>query len=183
MSNGDRNCQDISNDHDVIYALRTAHQNQTQLVVLADQKANILIGVLAIIFTIILTNTSFISGIKQPFLIPFSGFLLLEIIAILLAFLVVLPKNIKRHKGLKLDDVANPLFFGIYTEFNQDEYVQHLLEKMHDNRSARAYLLTDYYQTGAVLKKKYVLLKYAYGFAVAGFILLITSSVFFLLLD
>jgi hypothetical protein len=181
MSNGDRNYQGISNDHDVIYALRTAHQNQTQLVVLADQKANILIGVLAIIFTIILTNTNFITGIEQSFLIPFAGFLLLEIIAVLMAFLVVLPKNIKRHKDLKLDDVANPLFFGIYTEFGQDDYVQHLLGKIHDNHSARAYLLTDYYQTGVVLRKKYTLLKYAYSFAVAGFLLLIVASGYYLL--
>lgn len=173
--------QKISNDHDVIYALRTAHQNQTQLVVLADQKANILIGVLAIMFTIILTNANFITGIEPPLLIPLACFLLLEIIAILMAFLVVIPKNIKRHKDLRLDDVANPLFFGIYTEFNQDEYVGYLLDKIQDNRSARACLLTDYYQTGVVLKRKYTLLKYAYGFAVAGILLLIITSGFILL--
>ena len=36
-------------DHDVIYAIRTAHQGQTQLIILADHKANILIGIVALL--------------------------------------------------------------------------------------------------------------------------------------
>lgn len=47
-----------STDRDVIYALRTTHQYQTNLINLADHKANILIGLSLVTFSILLTKAT-----------------------------------------------------------------------------------------------------------------------------
>ena len=94
--------QRASKDRDVIYALRTVHQNQMQLILLADQKANILIGIVAVIFTILFTNTNFLTNISQWLLVPFACFLLVEVMFVVLALLVIFPKNINRLRKRKI---------------------------------------------------------------------------------
>lgn len=160
-------------DHDVIYTLRTVHQTQSQLVLLADQKANILIGIVAIIFTILFTKSDLLTGIEGGLLISFICFFVLEVLAMFLALIVILPKNINKQHSVKLKDVSNPLFFGVFTNYSESEYVEFLTGKMNDNKSARELLATDLYQIGVVLKKKYSLLKYAYYFAVIGVVSLL----------
>ena len=184
MQNTDQNdshdFQQDMDDHDVIYALRTVHQNQTQLVVLADQKANILIGIVAVVFTILFTKTHFLTNIHERLLIPFVCFLLMEVLAAFLALFVILPKKIVRPESMKIEDVSNPLFFGIFTKFKQDEYVTFLSDKLIDNQSARVLLITDIYQQGGVLKRKYSLLRYAYTVAAIGVASLLSFIVLFL---
>ena len=171
--------QQDNDDHDVIYALRTVHQNQTHLITLADQKANILIGIVAVIFSILFTNTHFLTNIHQWLLIPFICFLLVELMVVILALLVILPKNITRIRRRKLEDMSNPLFFGSFIQFKEDEFVKFLFNDLNNDRIARIYLIKDIYQTGIVLKKKYVLLRYAYIFAVIGVVLLLSLIVIF----
>lgn len=163
-------------DHDVIYALRTAHQNQTQLIILADHKANVLVGIVAVTLTILFTNINFLNDVDHKLSIPLACFILMEIIALFLALLVIMPKTTGRSQTMKLEDIPNPLFFGFFTKFKEDEYVMYLTDKMHDNQSARKFLARDLYQIGVVLKRKYLLLKYAYGFAVAGVVSLLCST-------
>ena len=149
------------------------HQTQTQLVLLADQKANILIGVVAIICTIVFTKSDILTTMNGSLLIPFICFLVLEVLAMFLALLVILPKNINRQNLIKLEDASNPLFFGVFTNYSEQEYVDFLINHMNDDQSARTLLATDLYQVGIVLKKKYSLLKYAYSFAVVGVVSLL----------
>ncbi|MCK4711122.1 MAG: hypothetical protein KAU21_21095 [Gammaproteobacteria bacterium] len=140
---------------------------------LADQKANILIGVVAIICTIVFTKSDILTTMNGSLLIPFICFLVLEVLAMFLALLVILPKNINRQNLIKLEDASNPLFFGVFTNYSEQEYVDFLINHMNDDQSARTLLATDLYQVGIVLKKKYSLLKYAYSFAVVGVVSLL----------
>lgn len=99
-----------TSSHDVIYTLRTVHQHQTQLLILADQKANILTGIVAIILTILITNAKYLNGYEQ-FLFSFSGFLAIELSALVMAILVVLPRT--RHKtSLNIEEMQNPFFLA-----------------------------------------------------------------------
>jgi len=109
--NEDPNVQYEIRDRDVIYALRTAHQNQTQLVILADQKANVLIGIVAGVLTFLLSKTHFLTWGENKFFIPCAGFLLLEGIALIFALLELMPKTTKPFQTLEIEDMPNPLFF------------------------------------------------------------------------
>jgi hypothetical protein len=170
-------------DHDVIYTIRTVYQNQVHLIALADQKANILIGIVSIVFSILFSSNKLISDNLNLWLsIPFFGFIILEMIATLLALLVILPRQISRTKKRSIKDVDNPIFFGNFKQFRREDVVDFLLENMNNDYTARSILISDLYQMGIVLKDKYTLLKYAYIFAVAGvFLLALTMLLSFIL--
>jgi hypothetical protein len=169
--------------HDVIYALRTAHQHQSQLLVVADQKANILVGILAVILTIIFTKADVLTHLSGKFSISIACFIVLEVVALILALLVIMPKTIGRLNTTNIENIPNPFFFGFYTRFGEDEYLEYLSRRLNNDKSARYLLGKDLYQIGFVLKRKYVLLKYAYVLAVVGVILLTSSTVVLLLIQ
>ena len=169
------------NSHDVIYTLRTAHQHQSQLLVLADQKANILVGILAVLLTIIFTRANVLTQASGKFLIPIACFIMLEVLALVFALLVIMPKTIGRLHTNRIENIPNPFFFGFFTRFGEEEYLEYLTHRLDDDRSARYLLAKDLYQIGQVLRKKYVLLKYTYVLAVSGVSLLALFTVAFLL--
>ena len=166
--------------HDVIYALRTAHQHQSQLLTLADQKANILVGILAVILTIIFTKSEFLTNERDLSIIPIAFFILFEVTALLLALLVIMPKTMGQLNTTRIENIPNPFFFGFFTNFEEDNYLEYLSDRLNDDKSARYFLAKDIYQIGLVLRKKYILLKYTYILAFAGVFLLASSTVIFL---
>jgi hypothetical protein len=168
--------------HDVIYALRTAHQHQSQLLALADQKANILVGILSVVLTIIFTKVDIMVTVNNGFTIPAVFFILLEGAALLLALFVIMPKTIGRINSMDIEDIPNPFFFGFYTNFKEQEYLAYMADKLTDDESARNFLAKDLFQIGIVLKKKYKLLKYTYLLAACGVILLVISLIIYLLI-
>ncbi len=158
-------------DRDVIQTLRTAHQNQTQLNLMADQKANILIGTLVLMFTVVFTRLLTLSDYNKQIIIPLAVFIVLELIPIILTTLVLIPKNIRKLKGVSIEKMPNPLFFGSFTSFSEIEYTNFIKQNLRDNQSAQQFLVKDIYQIGLVLKRKYYLLKLAYLFAIMGFVI------------
>ena len=157
-------------DSDVIYALRAAHHNQTQLNVMADQKANILVGLIVIPMSILLTRVSTLSLESFEFYAAML-FVACEAIAIVFGILVIRPRMRWRYQKQGIDQLPNPLFFGFFCNIPEDDYVQHMLSRLDSNGSAREILLRDYYQVGHVLRRKFMLLKFAYLFAAGGMLL------------
>lgn len=155
-------------DHDVIYTLRTTNQNQTQLNVMADQKANILIGTMGIMMTVFFSKAYTTNDLDISILIPISLFLIMEMTALIFAILVLIPKTAGKVKSKHIKDIKNPLFFGLFTQFPENDYAEFILDNMTDDYSARKFLIHDIYQNGRVLKKKYQLLKLAYLFTLLG---------------
>lgn len=169
-----------SGQGDVIYTLRTTHQNQTQLLILADQKANVLIGALVVALTILLTRSQISVALNGPMIVPLFMFVALELCAFVLALLVITPKTTGTIKCKSLQDMPNPLFFGFFTQFSQDQYVDYLTSQLPDNDAARRMLASDLYQIGRVLRRKYIILKYAYLTAALGVILpLMAAAIIF----
>lgn len=159
-----------NHDRDVIQTLRTAHQNQTQLNLMADQKANILIGTLVLMFTVVFTRLLTLSEFSPQIVLPLAVFVVLELIPIILTTLVLIPKNIGGLKGITIEKMPNPLFFGFFTCFSEKEYTDFIAKNLADNQSAQNFLVKDIYQIGLVLKRKYFLLKLAYLSAMIGFV-------------
>ncbi len=158
----------IKPNHDVIQTLRTAHQNQTQLNLMADQKANILIGTLVLMFTVVLTRMLTLIGDQEELMLPMMLFVVMQLIPLILTVLVLIPKNISGQKNQPIQNMPNPLFFGFFTRYSQQEYSDYLCQLLVDNDSARQLLIDDIYQIGLILKRKYRLLRLAYIFALLG---------------
>ncbi len=160
----------ISSSNDVIQTLRTAHQNQTQLNLMADQKANILIGTLALVFTVVLTKLLTLVD-NQALLISLVVFILLQMVPLALTVMVLIPKNITGKSTANINDIKNPLFFGFFTQYSQQQYSDFMHGLLVDNESARQLIINDIYQIGVILRRKYMLLRLAYIFALLGFLM------------
>ena len=155
-------------DNDVIQTLRTAHQNQTQLNLMADQKANILIGTLALTLTVILTRLLTLAD-NQALLACLMVFVLMQMVPLTLAVMVLIPKNIQNKSTIDINGIQNPLFFGFFTNYSEQQYSDYMHEVLVDNESARQLIINDIYQIGIVLRRKYRLLRWAYLSALLGF--------------
>jgi len=139
------------------------------------------VGILALLITIVFTRIDFLSKLSGMLLIPVAGFLVLELAAFLLAIWVIMPKTIGQFNETRTENIPNIFFFGFFTSFSEDEYLDYLTHRLNGNGSARYHLAKDLYQIGAVLRSKYVLVKYAYSVAILGVILLSASTVIFLI--
>jgi len=166
--------------HDVIYAIRTAHQNQTQLNMMADQKANVLVGAIVVLLSLFISRIPQADTYNINLVIAISVFVGFEIIALLLSIMVIRPRTRWSGKPQQPEQLPNPLFFGFFTSCEEQQYVDYMLGRLQDNHSARELLLRDFYQIGKILKRKFALLRYAYFFAVSG--ILIASASYLLVL-
>lgn len=145
---------------ELIYALRTTQQHHVQLSIMADNKANMLIGATFVVFTL---------AIGQSKAGDFSmSLLILAVTAFAsagLAAFAVMPA-IKPRAG----DKPNLLFFSAFSNLSEEEYIDKLLNKECVSSEATYHaMLRDIHQMGRVLeRKKYRYLGWAYRVFMAG---------------
>jgi len=164
------NATQKEDDHDVIYTLRTISQNQLHLIALADQKANILLGIVVFIITVAFLRTTITLDGNDWLVLPVYIFLGFQLLSSILALFVILPSSTMKGKKKALTQESNPLFFGCYTQYTQNEYLTFVDENITSNKQARNALSIDVYQTGKVLQGKYLYLRLAYLAALIGII-------------
>lgn len=141
---------------DVIYVLRTTQQHHVMLGMIADQKANIVLGAFLIFITVTQGMLENYNQYNTPIWILSAFFTF----AAIFSLLVIAP----RFRNLKSDTKlpANLLFFGSFSSMTQDEYIHTLKDNLQNNEQARNLIMKDIYQIGKVLDKKYRNLKLSY---------------------
>ena len=133
---------------------------------MADHKASILMGATFVVFTLTLNQTS--KGAVAPEMLVLAGFALLSAA---FAVMAVLPA-VKPRPGAPL----NLLFFGSFTQLDQEDYIAQLVEKLGDEQEVYRTMARDIYQNGAVLKnKKYRYLAMAYRTFLIGMVLTVVT--------
>jgi len=145
-----------SQQGDVIYVLRTTQQHHVMLGMIADQKANIILGAFLIFITV---TQSVLENHNQygTSIWILSAFFTLSAI---FALLVIAPRF--RSLNPKTARPSNLLFFGSFSVMDQGDYVDALKENLQNNDQARNLIMKDIYQIGMVLDKKYTNLKLSY---------------------
>jgi hypothetical protein len=142
-----------------IHLVRTVQQGHLQLSAMADQKASILMGATFVIFTITIGQARGGNAPLPLLILGASAFF-----AAVFAVLAIIPAT--RYRGFGSD---NLLFFGGFTQLDEDEFVRRLTAKLHRDEDLLPAMLRDLYQNGTVLAhKKYRLLGYAYRIFLAG---------------
>lgn len=148
---------------DAVHLLRTTQQIQYQLSQMADQKASLLMGATFVIFTITIGQAKSGSAPLALLILGAAAF-----VAALLAVMAVLPST---KVPPKADGPANMLFFGSFTQMEEDEFVKMVLDTVTDSDAVYAAFAHDIYQNGRVLaRKKYKLLGYAYRVLLGGLV-------------
>jgi len=149
----------------IVYLLRTTQQHHVNLSIMADQKANILIGASFILLTILFNN--FQKGHDSIAVVALICFTLL---AAFFAVLAVMPAI--SLGGKKVKRAANPLFFGSFVHLSYDQYLIEMKKILQGDAQVYGAMATDIYQLGQVLyKKKYRYLGYSYRIFIVGFLI------------
>ena len=143
-----------------IHVVRTAQTIHVQLSAMADQKASILMGATFVIFTITIGQAH---GTMPPLpLLILGGAAFLAAVCAVLA--IVPATRFGPSEGR-----TNLLFFGSFTALGQDEYLDRVVEVLHDEEQSYRAMALDMYQNGLVLaRKKYRMLGYAYRIFLLG---------------
>lgn len=122
---------------------------------IADQKANIILGAFLIFITVSQGILEKNSTFGTPIWI-LTGFFT---VAALFSLMVIAPRFNNRKQP---DKPNNLLFFGCFVGMSQEEYIEHLTDHLQDNTQARQMMMKDIYQLGMVLNKKYKNLRFSY---------------------
>ena len=150
--------------------LRVNHGNQMRLGLMADAKANIMITVASVVFSVAIANLDN-ELVKWPLLtFAFGCFF-----ALLFAIFAIIPKT-DYPKDITGDidrksPFFNPLFFGHFAHLPIEEYKDDYAETLMTDDSVYDALAGDIYGQGKVLAlRKYKFLKWSYMSFLLGMI-------------
>ena len=149
--------------------LRVNHGNQMRLGLMADAKANIMITVASIVFSITIANLD--NEVMRYTLLTFA---VGSFFSLLFAIFAIIPNtNYPRLKWSKEIDrdspIFNPLFFGHFAHLDIDEYKEDYAEILSTDDSIYDSMAGDIYGQGKILAlKKYKYLKWSYNCFLTG---------------
>ena len=144
--------------------LRVNHGNQMRLGLMADQKANIMITVASIVFSITIANLD--NEVMKWLLLTFA---VGSFFSLLFAIFAIIPStDYPTKKGSKEIDrdspLFNPLFFGHFAHLSIDEYKEDYAETLMTDDKVYDAMAGDIYGQGKVLAlSKYKFLKWSYS--------------------
>ena len=143
--------------------LRVNHGNQMRLGLMADAKANIMITVASIVFSITIANLD--NEVMRYTLLTFA---VGSFFSLLFAIFAIIPNtDYPRVKGSHEIDresaIFNPLFFGHFAHLDIDEYKEDYAKILMTDDSVYDSMSGDIFGQGKILAlKKYKYLKWSY---------------------
>ena len=155
--------------------LRVNHGNQMRLGLMADQKANIMITVASIVFSITIANLD-----NEVMKWPLLAFAVGSFFSLLFAIFAIIPStDYPTKKGSKEIDrdspLFNPLFFGHFAHLPIDEYKEDYAKTLMTDDKVYDAMAGDIYGQGKVLAlSKYKYLKWSYSSFLWGMVGAIT---------
>ena len=142
--------------------LRVNHGNQMRLGLMADQKANIMITVASIVFSITIANLD-----NEVMKWPLLAFAVGSFFSLLFAIFAIIPStDYPKDKDGEIDresPLFNPLFFGHFAHLSIEEYKEDYAETLMTDDKVYDAMAGDIYGQGKVLAlNKYKFLKWSY---------------------
>ena len=142
--------------------LRVNHGNQMRLGLMADQKANIMITVASIVFSITIANLD-----NEVMKWPLLTFVVGSFFSLLFAIFAIIPSTDypkDRHGDIdRTHPHFNPLFFGHFAHLPIEEYKQDYADTLMTDDKVYDAMAGDIYGQGKVLAlNKYKFLKWSY---------------------
>ncbi len=156
---------------------RTTYRTHVNLSSIADNKANIMLSINAIIISITLSTLVPKFTENPKLIIPTVVLLVTCLIAIIFATLSTRPK-ITEGKFTREDieqKKSNLLFFGNFYNMKLDDFQWGMKEMIKDSDFLYGSMTRDIYYLGIVLAKKYKYLSWCYGIFMYGLILTVVA--------
>ena len=112
--------------------------------------------------------------------LPVSVLLLVCVVSLVLAVLAARPRI--RRRQITLDDVranrSTLLFFGTFANLTEAEFEEGMVEMMQEGDRIYRNMIRDIYGLGAVLMKKYAMLRASYTVFMIGLVVSVLLFVF-----
>ncbi len=150
-----------------IYLLRTMQQQHLTLSLMADQKANMLLGVSSVVMALVVREGR-LDGLS-PAVLVMGAF---SFTAALFCMFAVIPKIGGPKPDTRHEANPNILFFGIFAELDEAAFLARMRGVMASDATIYAAMVRDVHQQGLLLKgKKYFWLGWAYRVFIVGLVL------------
>jgi hypothetical protein len=153
---------------------RTNYRNHINLSAIADNKANIMISVNAIVISVIISILSYrnLSEANPVLFMPAVIFLLTGLTSLIFAVLASRPKitSLNDSGATREQAARNIVFFGNFVQLDLDDYEEALDEVFRKNELLVGNMARDLYHLGKVLDKKYRFLTISYNIFMIGFV-------------
>jgi len=172
-------------DRGIETMFRTTYRTHINLSDLADNKANILLSINAIIISIVFT--SLIDQFQDKVYMLAAGFCVLGVNMATIVFAILATRPKVSSGVFSREDILNKktnlLFFGNFHRMSLDDYQWGITQMMNDAEYLYGSMAKDIYFLGKVLAKKFYLLRIAYNIFMygMGFSLLIFAITFLLI--
>ena len=158
---------------EIMNIIRTTYRNNIDLTNIADNKANILLSLNALMMTflipIVLSNLDIIR--TEKLYLPLSTLALTCLTTIIIAAMATRPIRMGRQ-NLKTggDTKTSPFFFGNYYKMEAEEYLSTLEETITDPHLVKEYIKLDLYFMGKGLGDKYSKIRTCYNVFIGGLV-------------
>lgn len=165
---------------------QATYNNHMTLSSIADNKANMMISLNAVILSVIITYLGAKTSVlgteftRNPILmIPVGTLLLTSIGSVVSAIMSAQPDvtSFKIRPNKVKSKNVNLLFFGNFTKIPLTDFKSGMHDIMREKESLYNNMITDIYYLGEVLSKKYRLLRISYTIFMIGLILTVLSFV------
>lgn len=153
---------------------RTSYRTHINLSAIADNKANIMISVNAILISVMISVISYrnMTETNPAVLMPVVIFLVTGLSSLIFAVLAARPKITSViNDATPLEEAKrNLMFFGNFVTLKLDRYEQLMDEMFNDGELLYGNMTRDLYYLGKVLDKKYRYLSISYNIFMVGFV-------------
>ncbi|HFA51501.1 MAG TPA: hypothetical protein ENJ95_21005 [Bacteroidetes bacterium] len=153
---------------------RTNYRNHINLSSIADNKANIMISVNAILISVVISVISYrnMTETNPAVLMPVLIFLVTGLTSLIFAVLAARPKVTSIvNDGTPIEEAKkNIVFFGNFASLKIEKYEELLEEMFKDTELLYGNMTRDLYYLGKVLDKKYRFLSISYNVFMIGFV-------------
>jgi predicted metal-dependent HD superfamily phosphohydrolase len=163
---------------------RNTYRTHLNLSAIADNKANMMISLNAIIMSVIITYLSAKSSVlgtefaqHRTLIIPVGTLLLTTLGSVIFAIISAQPEitSFSFKKNKINSRKINLLFFGNFTHLPLEDFQNGMHEIMRDKKSLYNNMITDIYYLGEVLKRKYKILRISYSIFMVGLVLTVLA--------
>ncbi|MEB2777241.1 DUF5706 domain-containing protein [Algoriphagus sp. D3-2-R+10] len=153
---------------------RVTFMNNCNLLQIADNKANIVISINALVISSVVAIIGYgtiahqIDYQRTVFLIPILILLTTCLISTVLAVQAARPKVLGKRNSLNEEVKSSMMFFGVSSNFSLTEYLSEIDRVLISKKEVQEQMAISLYYQGKVLNRKYKLLGHAYTVFIIG---------------
>lgn len=168
-----------------INIIRTTQRNNIDLTAIADNKANVLLSLNAIMITCLVPIVfAYLEVVlNEQLFVPLSILAATCFTTIYMAAQVLIPKDFDSFKiGAQNDTRVSPFFFGNFYEMEANDYYKYMKTSLADPEMIKDHLAQDLFYLGKRLGVKMKLIRRAFNIFIIGIFLTLLSTTLMLTL-